>query len=94
MNLKTKIVEAAFIAALGGAVYGLAGGVAHAAPVFPDTPATTWSQHGHGGWYWGPGGHGGGPGWGAPWYWAPPPPPPAWGYPGYYGGGWGHGWGC
>lgn len=95
MNLKKKIVEATFLGALGVAMYGLGGGVADASPMSPDPPATTWSQDGHGGWYWGPGGHGGGPGWGAPWYWGPPPPPPpAWGYPGYYGGGWGHGWGC
>ena len=93
MNLKKKIVEATFIAALGVVVYGLGAGVGHATPLSHDPPTTTWSQGGGHGWYWGPGGHDGGRGWGAPWYWAPPPPP-AWGYPGYYGGGWGHGWGC
>lgn len=93
MNLKKKIAEAAFIAGLGVVVYGLGAGVGHAAPPSQDLPATTWSQGGGHGWYWGPGGHDGGPGWGAPWYWGPPPPPPPWGYPGYYGG-WGHGWGC
>lgn len=93
MNLKKKIVEATFVAALGVALYGLGAGVGHATPLSHDPPASTWSQGGGHGWYWGPGG---GHGWGAPWYWAPPPPPPAWGYPGYYGGygGWGHGWGC
>jgi hypothetical protein len=93
MQIKKMFAKSMIAAALGVAALGLSTGVGHAAPPSPVAPTTVWVQGG--GWDWGPGHHGWGPGWGraAPWYWAPPPPPPPWGYPGYYGGGWG-GWGC
>jgi hypothetical protein len=94
MNLKKKLAEASFTAALGVAALGLGGGVGHAAPPTQDLPATTWPQDGGGGWGWGGwdwggwggwGGHGwggwGGHGWGG------------WGWGGWGWGGWGHGWG-
>lgn len=81
-SLKTFASAAMIASALGFASFGLAGGVANAAPALPGIP---WQQdhghgHGHGGWggddNWGPG-PGWGPGagyWGAPaaGYWGGP----------------------
>jgi hypothetical protein len=90
MNLKKKLAEASFTAALGVAALGLGGGVGHAAPPTQDLSATTWPQDGWGGWGWGWGGWGWGGNWGNWGGWG-------WGGGGNWGnwgwGGWGHGWG-
>jgi hypothetical protein len=94
MNLKKKLAEASFTAALGVAALGLGGGVGHAAPPTQDLPATTWPQDGGGGWGWGGWGWGGGwGGWGG-WGWGGGGHWGGWNWPGWGGwGGWGHGWG-